>query len=91
MPKRTLFKVTALIVCFTLLALSVPSVYAKPGSSRIDVGTFLKKQVAFFTSLLSFLPFFDNGPDGPAIGGDDYQHNVKVTGGLKSDRPSGGD
>jgi len=90
MPKRTLFKVTALVVCFTLLALSVPSVYAKSGSGRIDVGTFLKKQVAFFTSLLSFLPFFDNGPDVPAMG-DDYQHNVKVTGGLKSDRPSGSD
>lgn len=90
MPKRTFFKVTALIVCFTILALSVPSVYAKPGSSRLDVGSFLKKQVAFFTSLLSFLPFFDNGPAVPGYGSDDF-NSVKTTGGLKSDRPSGGD
>ena len=90
MPKRTLFKVTALVVCFTILALSVPSVYAKDGSSRFDVGTFLKKQVAFLSSLLSFLPFFDNGPNVPVYGGDS-ENNIKVTGGLKSDRPSGGD
>jgi len=91
MPKRTLFKVTALIVCFTILALSVPSAYAKSGPDRFDVGTFIKKQVKVFTSLLSFLPFFDSGPDVPVYGGDDYLNNVKVTGGLKSDRPSGGD
>ena len=91
MPKRTLFKVTALIICFTILALSVPSTYAKPGPNRLDVSSFLKKQVAFFTSLLSFLPFFDNSPDVPGFGGDDYQQNIKVTGGLKSDRPSGSD
>ena len=81
---------TALIVCFTILALSVPSVYAKPGSNRIDVGTFLKKQVAFFTSLLSFLPFFDNGPNVPGYGSDDF-NNVKTTGDLDSGRPSRGD
>jgi hypothetical protein len=91
MPKRTLFKVTALIVCFAILALSVPSVYAKGGSDRFDVGAFFKKQVAFFTSLLSFLPFFDNGPDAPVLGGDDYLSPVKATGDLDSPRPSRGD
>jgi hypothetical protein len=91
MPKRTLFKVTALVVCFTILALSVPSVYAKGGSDRFDVGTFFKKQVAFLTSLLSFLPFFDNGPDVPVYGGDDYMNPVKSTGDLESGRPSRGD
>jgi len=90
MPKRTLFKVTALVVCFTILALSVPSAYAKPRPDRFDVGAFFKKQVAFFTSLLSFLPFFDNG-SGPVIGGDDYQNHVKSTGDLDSPRPSRGD
>ncbi len=90
MPKRTLFKATALIICFTVLALSVPSVYAKPGANRLDVGSFLKKQVAFFTSLLSFLPFFDNGPDVPGYAGNDY-NTVKTTGDLDSPRPSRGD
>ena len=90
MPKRTLFKVTALVVCFTILALSVPSVYAKDGSSRFDVGTFLKKQVAFLSSLLSFLPFFDNGPNVPVYGGDS-ENLVKTTGDLESGKPSRGD
>ena len=91
MPKRTLFKVTALIVCFTILALSVPSAYAKPRPNGFDVGAFFKKQVAFVTSLLSFLPFFDNGPDVGVYGNDDYQNNVKTTGDLDSGRPSRGD
>ena len=91
MPKRTLFKVTALIACFTILALSVPSAYAKPRPDGFDVGSFFKKQVAFFTSLLSFLPFFDNGSNVGVYGDNNNLNNVKVTGGLKSDRPSGGD
>lgn len=88
MPKKTLIKVTALVVCFTLLALSVPTMNAKPNSGKFDIGTFFKKQVSFFSSLLSFLPIFNNGQD---LENEDILQQVKVTGNLESGRGSGGD
>jgi len=65
-------------------------VYAKPRTDKLDVGTFFKKQIAFFSSLLSFLPLFNNG-NAFDQHSEEIVQKVKVTGGLKSDRPSGGD
>jgi hypothetical protein len=90
MPKKTM-KVTAVIACFALLTLTVPTLNAKPRTHKFDFNRFIKKQIAVVTSLLSFLPFVDEESDkAPEIKGDSKQI-LKITGDLSSGRPSGGD
>ncbi|MGB6864073.1 MAG: hypothetical protein WBE11_00130 [Candidatus Aminicenantaceae bacterium] len=90
MPKKTI-KVTALIVCVALLALSVPTLNAKPRTEKFDFNNFIKKQVAFVTSLLSLLPFIDQETDKAPDETNDIKEKLKITGDLASGRPSGGD
>jgi hypothetical protein len=90
MPKKTI-KVTALIVCFALLALSVQTLNAKPRTDKFDFNRFIKKQVAFVTSLLSILPFIDEETDKAPSESNDIKQKLKITGDLASGRPSGGD
>jgi hypothetical protein len=87
MPKKTI-KVTALIVCFALLVLSVPTLNAKPKNGRFDIDRFIKKQVAFVASLLSFLPFNDGGTDKAPNEQDGIKSKIKITADLESGRPS---
>ena len=90
MPKKTI-KVTALVVCVALLALSVPTLNAKPRTEKFDFNSFIKKQVAFVTSLLSLLPFIDEDTDKAPVESNDIKEKLKITGDLESGRPSGGD
>ena len=90
MPKKTI-KVTALVVCVALLALSVPTLNAKPRAEKFDFNSFFKKQVAFVTSLLSLLPFIDEDTDKAPVESNDIKQKLKITGDLASGRPSGGD
>ena len=90
MPKKTI-KVTALVVCVALLALSVPTLNAKPRTEKFDFNSFVKKQVAFVTSLLSLLPFIDEDTDKAPVESNDIKEKLKITGDLESGRPSGGD
>ena len=90
MPKKTI-KVTALVVCVALLALSVPTLNAKPRTEKFDFNSFVKKQVAFVTSLLSLLPFIDEDTDKAPVESNDIKEKLKITGDLASGRPSGGD
>ena len=90
MPKKTI-KVTALVVCVALLALSVPTLNAKPRTEKFDFNSFIKKQVAFVTSLLSILPFMDQETDKAPDETNDIKQKLKITGDLESGRPSGGD
>jgi hypothetical protein len=89
MPKKTM-KVAALIACFALLALSVPTLNAKTRTDKFDFNRFIKKQVAFVTSLLSILPFIDDSDKAPEVK-NDVKQKLKITGDLSSGRPSGGD
>lgn len=90
MPKKTM-KVAALIACFALLALTVPTLNAKPRTDKFNFNRFIKKQVAFVTSLLSILPFIDNESDKAPEVKTDIKQKLKITGDLESGRPSGGD
>jgi len=91
MPKKVI-KLTALIVCVALLALSVPTLNAKPRADRFDIGRFIKKQVALVNSLLSILPFIDQDNNkAPDDSNKDLKRKLKITGDLASGRPSGGD
>jgi len=90
MPKKTI-KVTALVVCVALLALSVPTLNAKPRAEKFDFNSFVKKQVAFVTSLLSLLPFIDEDTDKAPVESNDIKQKLKITGDLECGRPSGGD
>ncbi len=90
MPKKTR-KVAALIACFALLALTVPTLNAKPRTDKFDFGRFIKKQVAFVTSLLQILPFIDDGSDKAPDVKNGIKQKIKITGDLESGRPSGGD
>lgn len=91
MPKKTL-KLTAVFVCFALLALSVPTLNAKPRTDKFDIGRFIKKQAALVTSLLSILPFIDEETDkAPGDNSKDLKKKLMITGDLPSGRPSGGD
>jgi hypothetical protein len=87
MPKKTI-KVTAVIVCFALLVLSVPTLNAKPKNNRFDIDRFIKKQVAFVNSLLSFLPFRDGGTDKAPNEQGGIKSKIKITGDLESGRVS---
>jgi hypothetical protein len=90
MPKKTK-KVTALIACIALLALTVPMLNAKPRTERFDFNRFIKKQVAFVTSLLSILPFIEDESDKAPEETTNIKEKLKITGDLPSGRPSGGD
>jgi hypothetical protein len=90
MPKKTI-KVTALIACIALLALTVPTLNAKPRTDKFDFNRFVKKQIAFVTSLLSILPFIDQESDKAPEVKSDIKQKLKITGDLESGRPSGGD
>jgi hypothetical protein len=90
MPKKTM-KVAALVACVALLALSVPTLNAKPRTDKFDFNRFIKKQVAFVTSLLSILPFIDEESDKAPEVNNEIKEKLKITGDLSSGRPSGGD
>ena len=90
MPKKTM-KVAALIACFAMLTLTVPSLNAKPRPNKFDFKNFINKQVAFVQNLLSFLPFIDDGSDKAPQEKTDIKQKLKITGDLESGRPSGGD
>ena len=90
MPKKTM-KVAALIACVALLALSVPTLNAKPRTDKFDFNSFIKKQFAVVTSLLSILPFIDEESDKAPDVKNDIKEKLKITGDLESGRPSGGD
>lgn len=90
MPKKTM-KVAALIACFALLALSVPTLNAKSNTDKFDFNRFIKKQIAVVASMLSILPFINEETNKAPEVKNDIKQNLKITGDLASGRPSGGD
>ena len=91
MSKKTLLKVTAIVVCFAFLLLSSPGLTsAKTKTRQFDLNNIIKKPVAFFTSLLSFLPINDTGMNAGSDGsfGEKTENKTKITGGLSSHRES---
>jgi len=92
MRKKTL-KFVALFAIAGILLLSMPVAFASDAKApRFDFKTFVKKPIALFTSLFSFIPIFKSGkytissdPD------EETQGKVKVTGGLTQSRPSDSD
>lgn len=90
MPKKTM-KVAALIACFALLALSVPTLNAKSNTDKFDFNRFIKKQIAVVASMLSILPFINEETNKAPEVKNDIKQNLKITGDLESGRPSGGD
>ena len=94
MSKKTLLKVTAIVVCFAFLLLSSPGLTsAKTKTRQFDLNNIIKKPVAFFTSLLSFLPINDTGMNAGSDGllTNNPNTKVKITGDLNCGRASGDD
>lgn len=94
MSKKTLLKTTAIVVCFAFLLLSshgLASARMKP--AKFDLSNIIKKPVAFFSSLLSFLPINNTGMDAGSDSsfGEKSNSKTKITGGLASHRLSDGD
>ena len=94
MSKKALFKTTAIVVCFAFLLLSSPGLTsATMKATKFDLSNFIKKPVAFFSSLLSFLPINNTGMDAgsESLLGEKTNSKAKITGGLASHRVSDGD
>jgi len=94
MSKKTLFKVSAIVICFAFLSLSFPGITdARPRTPKANFNNLINKPVFIFSSLLSFLPIFDTGviiakDENPQkiIGG-----TARITDGLPSRRKGDGD
>ncbi|MFW6160384.1 MAG: hypothetical protein ACOC57_04500 [Acidobacteriota bacterium] len=94
MRKKNYFKAAAILACLGLLLLTVPGTYAlEKNSPKIDFKLMLKKPAAMLSSILSFIPIFDNGNTDANLNDDSGKSGkkVKITGGLADGRPSDGD
>ena len=94
MSKKTLLKTTAIVVCFAFLLLSSPGLTsARTKHAKLDLSNIIKKPVAFFSSLLSFLPFNSTGMDAgdDSTSTRDPSKKIKITGDLNCGRASDGD
>ena len=94
MPKKTLLKVTAIVVCFAFLLLSSPGLAsAKARSDKFNLNNIIKKPVTLFSSLLSFLPIHDSGmnADSDGLSSKKTTKRVRITGDLNCGRVSGDD
>lgn len=88
MSRKTLFKATAIVVCFAILALSMPgTAQAGPNFKRI-----IRTPISFLSSLFSFIlvlsPHQDSTPPDQADDSSNINKKVKTTGELVSIRIS---
>jgi hypothetical protein len=93
--KKSLLKGTAIAVCFALLLLAFPNVVqAQPRNAQYFFEKFIRTPFAIFAEFMSFLPIVDM----PVFQAPSQttsktvtrklSKNMKVTGGLSSQRPS---
>ncbi len=94
MRKKNYFKAAAILACLGLLLLTVPGTYAlEKNSPKIDFKLMLKKPAAMLSSILSFIPIFDNGKTEAALSDDSGKSGkkVKITGARSIETPSDDD
>jgi len=92
--KKTMKKVTAIIVCFVFIAMVFPGLAdAKPRVKKFNFKQLIRKPAIFLVSLLSYVPIYDIGADYDRV--EPYGKKIKtrmtITGDLNKGRPSGGD
>ncbi len=93
--KKSLLKATAITVCFALLLLAFPNVIqARPRTQKNFYNLFIRTPFAMIVEFMSFLPIVDmpvfqapNQVTGKTVTRK-LSKNMKVTGGLSSQRPS---
>jgi hypothetical protein len=93
---KSLLKATAIAVCFALLLLAFPDVIqAKPRTSRHFYEKFIRTPFAMIVEFISFMPIVDfpvfQAPTDRVTNKTVSRRltkNMKVTGGLSSQRPS---
>jgi len=90
MSRKTLFKATAIVVCFAILALSMPgTAQARP---NINIKRIIRTPISFLSSLFSFIPILSHHQDRtrPEQADDSSNINkkIKITGELESIRIS---
>ena len=90
MSKKTLIKITAVVVCFAFIGLTLPgTVDAKPKAKKINITKIFKKPVSFISSLLGIVPIYGNGKYYTEETPTSSKHKrLKVTGTLPSHRLS---
>jgi len=86
MSRKNLFKVTAIVVCFAILALSMPgTAQAGPNFKRI-----IRTPVSFLSSLFSFIPVLsphqESTPPEQADESSNINKKIRITGELVSTR-----
>lgn len=94
MRKKNYFKAAAILACLGLLLMTVPGTYAlEKNSPKINFKLMLKKPAAIFSSILSFIPIFDNGSSDATLNEDSAKSGkkVKITGTLMTEAPSDDD
>lgn len=92
--KKTLKKVTAVIICFAFLTLVFPGIAdAKPRVKKFNFKQLIRKPAIFLVSLLSYVPIYDIGSDydrhDPSV--KKINSRMRITGDLNKGRPSGDD
>ena len=88
MSRKTLFKATAIVVCFAILALSMPgTAQARP---NINIKRIIRTPISFLSSLFSFIPVLsphqDSTPPEQAEDSSNINKKIKTTGELDSIR-----
>jgi hypothetical protein len=94
MLKKSLLRVTAILVCFAIITMVVPGTVQAKSGKKSTFKKIFEKPAAFFSSLLSFLPFFNSDNDKSAdsyYGSKGVIRGMKTTGELNSKRPSDDD
>ena len=90
MSRKTLFKATAIVVCFAILALSMPGT-AQAGT-QINFKRIIRTPISFLSSLFSFIPVLsphqDSTPPEQADDSSNINKTIKTTGELDSTRLS---
>ncbi len=94
MSKKTLIKITAIVVCFAFIGLTLPGMAdAKTKAKKINITKILKKPASFISSLLGIIPIYGNGKyfaNEDVLSGNN-EKRIKTTGDLHRGRPSVGD
>jgi hypothetical protein len=91
--KKKIFRATAILVCFSILALAIPGSITAEKKAKGFSFRFLEKPTLLVFSILPFFsPIYDTGKDSTlSESNSDTSNKVKITDGKDGPKPPAGD